>query len=103
MPNGKIDYLIEAVHYLPDGNIDFVRLYARRGSSYSDRVLFTRDRLLEALKSRKAVFTGKRLPGLATTFEVFSQVNQSETGDKTVIYNQEEPPAHDKLENVPIL
>ncbi len=104
MTDAKIDYLIEAVHYQPDGCIDWVRLYERRGSSFSDREIYSRDRLIELLKNRKAVFTGKRLSGLASTFEVVNRVNFSESdGKSVVIHTIEEAPEKDTLENVPIL
>lgn len=99
----KIDYLIEAVRYQADGSVDFVRLYERRGASFSDRELFTRDQIVEVLKNRKLVFTGKRLASMASTFEVMSRVNFSDTDGKSVIYTLDEAPTQDTLENVPIL
>jgi len=99
----KIDYLIEAARYQPDGSIDFVRLYERRGSSFSDREIYSRDQIIEVLKNRKLVFTGKRLAGMASTFEVLHRVNYSDTDGKNVIFTQEVAPETDTLENVPLL
>jgi hypothetical protein len=40
---------------------------------------------------------------MASTFEVMSRVNFSDTDGKSVIYTLDEAPTQDTLENVPIL
>jgi len=103
MPETKVDFVIEAVHYKPDGQIEYVRLYERRGPAFSDRVLYSREKILQVLKTRKIVQTGYRLPGLATTFQLTGLVKVDESGGKAVIYNTEELPTTDQLADVPIL
>jgi hypothetical protein len=71
----KFDGVIDAVHYAPDGMVDWVRLYERRGPTFSDHVLLPRLTLIERLKSGKRFVTGKRQIFLASTF-VTSQVLQ---------------------------
>ncbi len=56
----KFDYLIEAIHYTPDGVLEKVRLYEKRGPSFSDHILISRDQLIHILKSGKKVVTGSR-------------------------------------------
>lgn len=99
----KVDFVIEAVHYKSDGSIDYVRLYERRGPAFSDRVLYSREKLLQALRSKKIVQTGYRLPGLATTFQLTGIVKVEGTNSASVIFNTDETPATDQLADVPIL
>ncbi|MRR31304.1 hypothetical protein EG834_13510, partial [bacterium] len=74
MPQKKYDGVIEVVRYTPDGKISEVRLYERRGPTYSDRVLITRVELLQRLRARKKFAVGVRKPLLASTFDVVSDV-----------------------------
>lgn len=60
MPDKKADAVIEAVRYAPDGKIDFVRLYERHGSVWSDRLLVSRQALIERLQKGHKIFTGER-------------------------------------------
>lgn len=60
MPDKKADAVIEAVRYAPDGKIQFVRLYERRGSVWSDRLLVSRQALIERLQKGQKIFTGER-------------------------------------------
>lgn len=103
MENVKSDYVIEAVHYQSDGWIDYVRLYERRGSSYSDCVLRKREKLVQILKSRKVVHTGRRISGLASTFQLDSQVKLDKSAKAMVLYNSDEIPHIDQLDHVPVL
>ena len=67
----KFDGVIDAVHYAPDGMVDWMRLYERRGPTFSDHVLLSRPTLVERLKSGKRLVTGKRQTFLASTFETY--------------------------------
>ena len=62
----KIDGVIEAVRYNPNGQIALVRAYERRGATFSDRVLLDRKTLLERLKSGKNFSIGQRKEFLTT-------------------------------------
>ena len=77
----KNDYVIEAVHYLPRGQVDYVRLYERRGPSFSDRVIFNRSKLISVLQRKKKVVIGQRQSGLASTFVTTSEVFLGGTKD----------------------
>ena len=102
MANEKIDYLIEAVRYSPDGAIDQVRLYERRGPSYSDRVITGRPQLIEYLTKKKKVATGRRIPQMASTFEVFDHIAFSGEKDHSRIHLVDQPVEHDTLGSLPL-
>ncbi|HEY3311450.1 MAG TPA: hypothetical protein VGK00_07405 [Anaerolineales bacterium] len=94
----KFDGLIEAVRYAPDGKIDLVRAYERRGSTFSDIILIDRANLVTRLKNGQKFVTGIRKEFLGSTFETtrFVQLkgNVITTGSDT---NQ------DHLEEVPYI
>jgi hypothetical protein len=68
MAQPKMDGVIEAVRYTPEGQIDLVRMYQRRGAAFSDCVLVSRPELIAQLKNRKKVYIGQRQQYLAGTF-----------------------------------
>lgn len=65
----KFDGVIEAVRYAPDGKILRVRVYERRGPTFSDRILIERGSLLERLKKGAHFVIGQRQEFLASTFK----------------------------------
>ena len=69
MAQKRVDGLVEVVRYLPTGQIDMVRVYERRGPTYSDLILLDRKTLLARLKSRKKFMTGRRISLLGSSFE----------------------------------
>ena len=68
MTQTKFDYLVEAIHYSPTGELEKIRLYERRGPSYSDRIIINRDELIQYLIAGKKVAAGNRVSFLASTF-----------------------------------
>ena len=74
----KIDGVIEAVRY-KNGQIVTVRVYERRGATFSDRVLLERKTLVERLKKGQQYVTGSREEFRASTFK---------TGKTVLIVNQ---------------
>lgn len=98
----KVDGVIEAVRYNPDGQIALVRAYVRRGVTYSDRVLLDRATLLERIKQGKKFTTGQRKEFLASTFEFGRTVKALDTNGKEIITTRENVPQHDELEEIPI-
>jgi hypothetical protein len=59
MPRNTTSAVIDSVHYLPDGRIDFVRLYERRGVVWSDLILAGRNELVKRIRKGK-IATGSR-------------------------------------------
>jgi hypothetical protein len=70
----KMDGLIEAVRYLPDGQVAWVRAYLKRGSTFSDRVILSREELVDRIKTGKNFAIGQREEYKASTFQVFNWV-----------------------------
>jgi len=96
----KVDGVIEAVRY-KGGKIELVRMYERRGSTFSDHVLLDRPALVRRLKDGKNLVTGRRQLLLASTFEVALPVILS--GEKSeAIVTSPGGRGIDRLEGVPL-
>jgi hypothetical protein len=74
MAQVKYDGVIEAVRYAPPGRITVVRAYERRGPTFSDWVLISREELVRRLQAGKRFVAGERQPQLASTFTVASAI-----------------------------
>ncbi len=98
----KVDGVIEGVRYSPSGMVDVVRLYERRGSTYSDRVLWTRAELVERLKAGKKVAIGTRTLLLASTFELKGQVRLARGRAGEVLVTHPEAGERDLLDGAPL-
>lgn len=104
MAQKKFDIIIEAVRYSQDGSIQFARGYQRRGDTYSDIRLFSRDELIQALKNGKKIAAGKRQPFLATTFEIHDTISLSKGNDHPILLTGSQAKgSQDHLKGVPIL
>jgi len=101
MARQKFDGVIEAVRYAPDGKIELVRAYERRGGAFSDHVLIDRQGLLEKLKSGKRFVTGERKILWAGSFEVGKPVKLVGRNGSQVVTTTEQA-ERDLLEDVPI-
>jgi hypothetical protein len=95
----KIDGLIEAARF-KNGQIQFVRVYERRGFTFSDWVLLDRKALIERLQKGKVFTTGTRQDLMASTFNTDKPVMLvKENGHEYIATNQNAK--RDELENVP--
>jgi hypothetical protein len=97
----KIDGVIEAVRYNPDGQIALVRAYLLRGVTYSDRVLLDRNALVEKLKAGKKFTTGQRKEFLASTFEFGKPVKIVSIDGKDYLSTQNSTLKRDEFEETP--
>ena len=102
MADKKFDGLIEAAHYARNGQIDFVRVYERRGVSFSDRVLLDRKTLLERLKTRKRFVTGERVERMGSTFTGGRDVTLVTRDGRDYISTRPDA-TEDTLEGVPLI
>jgi hypothetical protein len=85
MPQKHIDGVIETVRYSSSGKLDMVRAYERRGPTFGDLILITRDQLLQKLRVGKKFYLGNRIPYMASTFEVFQKISLSgKTGEEFI-------------------
>lgn len=98
----KFDAVIEAVRYTPEGQIELARGYARRGATYSDRVLFTRTELVKCLRTGKKVAAGKRMPFLASTFEINAVISLSGARGAEIIVTPNASSSRDLLKDIPL-
>ncbi len=103
MARKKFDGVVEAVRYASDGKISLARVYERRGPTFTDRILLTREELVERLKAKKRFYIGRRKPYLASTFELDGQpVTLSGERGKEVIQTGKQPGDSDRLEGAPL-
>ena len=103
MAKVKFDGVIEAVHYKPDGEVDWVRSYLRRGPTFSDRLLIDRQTLIEHLKAGKNYMVGQRVSQFASTFEVTVPVKVILKDGIDLLVAGEGASDHDNLAGVPII
>ena len=101
----KVNYdgVVEAVRYTPEGRIDWVRTFLRRGPTFSDYIILDRQALIEQIKSGKKFMVGRRLPYLAGTFEVSDPVQVVQKNGKELLVAGEPHSERDHLEGVPLL
>ncbi len=100
MAKQRFDGVIESVRYTPEGLIDQVRLYERRGSAFSDRILLDRTALVERLKKGRRLVTGRRIPYLAGTFSVNLPVRLVRRSGKELILSGTDVAETDQLSGV---
>lgn len=99
----KYDGVIEAVHYLPDGKVDWARTYLRRGPTFSDYVLLDRQALLEHIHAGKKFYIGKRIPLMGGVFETAEQVLVHKINGQEYLMTQVGDTERDQLDNAPII
>ncbi len=97
----KLDGVIEAVRY-KNGQIEVVRAFERRGATFSDRILLTRDELLERLKKRQNIVIGKRKEFLASTFDAQEKPLQVVNHNGKEIIATRSDADQDELEQAPV-
>ncbi|GIV62928.1 MAG: hypothetical protein KatS3mg045_0267 [Bellilinea sp.] len=98
----RFDVVIEAVRYNEDGSLKTARIYERRGPTWSDRLLISRQELLERLKKGQKVVIGARKPYLASTFEVFAVVRLVNSNGHEVLVSGDGETQQDSLPQAPL-
>ena len=103
MAQVKYDGVIEAVRYTPAGRITVVRAYERRGPTFSDRVLISREELVRRMQAGKRFVIGERQLLLASTFTVASPISLVEKDGQKYLATPEALAANgDCLAGVPL-
>lgn len=95
----KIDGVIEAARF-KNGQIQFVRVYEKRGFTFSDWLLLDRKTLIERLQKGQKFITGSREELKASTFKTQKPVILVKENGHEYISTSENT-KHDELENVP--
>jgi hypothetical protein len=101
----KINYdgVVEAAHYTPDGQLDWVRVYERRGAVFSDRVLLDREAFIRQLKAGKRYMVGERILNMGAMFNVSQPVHLLNQNGTQVIVVGNAQANKDTLDGVPII
>ena len=96
----KLDGVIEAVRY-KSGQIVTVRVYERRGPTFSDCILLDRKALLERVQKGRRYLTGSREELRASTFKTGKSVLIVKQDDREYLATYENA-VRDELEEVPV-
>jgi hypothetical protein len=101
----KINYdgVLETAHFTPDGQLDWVRVYVRRGAIFSDRILMNRQAFIEQLKAGKRYRVGERILNMGGKFNVTQPVHLLQQDGNPVIVVGDARAAKDELTGVPII
>ena len=103
MASSKIDGVVEAVHYSPSGQVKWVRAYLRRGPTFTDRLIIDRQTLIDHLRSGQTLFTGRRVPYKASTFELTEPLRLIQDNGKDVVVVGGASSEKDRLDGVPVI
>ncbi|MCU0485251.1 MAG: hypothetical protein MUC85_03985 [Anaerolineales bacterium] len=103
MAKQKIDGVIEAVRYAPDGSLAWVRAYERRGPTYSDVVILPREELIGRLKAGKRFVIGQRREFLSSEFILQKPVSLQTQGDRCWVVTSDGSANQDHLEGAPLV
>ena len=101
MASKKIDSIVEAVRYAPDGKVALVRIYERLGSAYSDRKLLTREQLIDRLRAKKIFVGGRRIERMGTSFETGAEIRLVKSGALEYIQSAAGSGERDDLKGIP--
>lgn len=96
----KIDGVIEAVRY-KNGQIVAVRMYERRGFTFSDRLMLDRKNLIERLQKGLNFVAGTRQDLMASTFNLAKPIHLVKADGREFVATNEAA-TRDELENVPL-
>ncbi len=102
MAEKKFDGVVESVRYAPDGKVKLIRVYLRRGPTWSDRMLLTREDFLDILRSGKRMVLGKRVEFMAGTFDVSQPVQVKGSDGQEYLYTSKAVEGRDNLEGAPL-
>lgn len=99
----KYDAVVQAVHYKPNGEVDWVRTFQRRGPIFTDYVIVDRESLIREIKAGKLYLTGIRLEQLGGTFEVGEPLRVAQSNGKDYLVVGDTQNERDNLKGVPIV
>ncbi|OGO40957.1 MAG: hypothetical protein A2W36_00865 [Chloroflexi bacterium RBG_16_58_14] len=103
MAKRKFDGVVECVRYKPNGEVDWVRAYERRGAIFTDHLLIKREALIQKLKSGKKFVAGSRVKLMASTFEIGDLLRVIDVGGKEFLVTDDATASQDHLEGIPVI
>jgi hypothetical protein len=103
MADQKYDGVVEAVHYAPDGQVDWVRTYLRRGPTWSDHIIMRRQDLINEIKAGRKMMLGRRVQYMAGTFEVSKSVKVGGADGQEYLFTSYSSNNRDHMEGVPVI
>lgn len=103
MAKAQADVIVEAVHYTSSGEIEWVRVYERRGPTYSDRLIKMRGELIHLLRNGKRIFGGRRIPLMGSTFELFTPIEYIQKDGNFIIKSGKTESLQDRFADIPVL
>lgn len=92
-----------AVHYDPNEQMDWVRVFLRQGPTFSNRIMLDRQTLIDEIQSGKTYKVGSRIEYNAGTFDLSDSVYVLEKNGDTILVVGEIQAEQDSLEGVPII
>ncbi len=99
----KYDGVLEAAHYKPDGQLEWVRVYQRLGAIFSDRIILSREAFIKQLKAKKRYMVGERIYNYGAKFTVSQRVRLVEKNGKAIVVVGSDQATQDTLDGVPVL
>jgi hypothetical protein len=102
MAKQKFDGIVETVHYGGDGQVEWVRAYERRGATFSDHILVSRQDLIDKLKKGKRYLVGERKEFMGSTFETSDPLRVITRDGQEVLVVGDREADKDSLTGVPI-
>jgi hypothetical protein len=99
----KYDGVLEAVHFAPNGKVDWVRVYERRGPAFSDRIVVRRKALIERIQAGRRYMVGERIPLMASSFDVSIPVRYIDNADGGALVTGDGQADRDTLQGVPVV
>lgn len=103
MADQKYDGVVEAVHLAPDGQVDWVRGYMRRGPTWSDRIIMHRQDLIDEIKAGRRILLGKRVQYMGGSFEVSKSIKIGRADDQEYLFTSYSSTKRDHLEGAPVI
>jgi hypothetical protein len=99
--SNKIDGVVDAVRFNPDGLVACVRVYQRLGNTFSDRVLMSRDQFIELLRKDKRFCFGPRKENWGFTFDSSVDIQLVKENGQEFIRSAAGSGTGDNLKGVP--
>jgi hypothetical protein len=103
MAKVNFDGVLEAAHFKPDGQLDWVRVYVRKGAVFSDCILLSRQAFIDQLRVGRRFMVGERILNMGGNFNVTQPVRLLKEDGKRVIVTGDIHAEQDELVGVPVI